>query len=395
MKVLHITNKPIYPIVDGGCMAMNALLKSLLNLGFEVKNVCLSTEKHPFNREAYPEKLQQICRPETVKIDTTVRAKSAFFSLFHSDSYNVSRFYDAQFAALIENELKHTNTGLVILESLYVLPYLSIIRKNFNGKIILRAHNVEHLLWERLASNETQFLKRLFFKKLAADLKKYEIQQLQKVDGIATVSEADKNYFAEKGIQTPMQWIPVSLDFKKYHDFSLAKDQFFFLGAMNWKPNQEAVERLTKSIFPAISKINPSAQLHLAGSFMEEFDLPEKLDNTTIHGLVSDVGDFMRAHGILIVPLISGSGIRIKILESMSLGIPVISSSIGFEGIPVQHNVHAFIADTDEAFIEIAQKLMETPELAHQIGQAGKNLVEQTYNSTVISKQILGFIEHI
>lgn len=395
MKVLHITNKPIYPIVDGGCMAMNALLKSLLNLGFEVKNVCLSTEKHPFNREAYPEKLQQICRPESVEIDTRVRAKSAFFSLFRSDSYNVSRFYNPQFAALIENELKHNNSGLVILESLYVLPYLSIIRKNFNGKIILRAHNVEHLLWERLASNETHFLKRPFLKKLAADLKKYEIQQLQKVDGIATVSEADKNYFSEKGIRTPMQWIPVSLDFKKYHDFSLAKDQFFFLGAMNWKPNQEAVERLTKTIFPAISKINPRATLHLAGSFMEEFDLPEKLENMQIHGHVSNVGDFMRAHGILIVPLISGSGIRIKILEAMSLGIPVISSSIGFEGIPVQHNVHACIADSDEAFVEIAQKLMEMPELAHQIGQAGKKLVEQTYDSTVISKQILEFIEYI
>lgn len=395
MKVLHITNKPIYPIVDGGCMAMNALLKSLLNLGFEVKNLCLSTKKHPFNREAYPEKLQQICRPESVEIDTKVRAKSAFFSLFRSDSYNVSRFYNPQFAALIENELKHNNTGLVILESLYVLPYLSIIRKNFNGKIILRAHNVEHLLWERLASNETHFLKRPFLKKLAVDLKKYEIQQLQKVDGIATVSEADKNYFSEKGIRTPMQWIPVSLDFKKYHDFSLAKDHFFFLGAMNWKPNQEAVERLTKTIFPAISKINPRANLHLAGSFMEEFHLPEKLENTQIHGHVSNVGDFMRAHGILIVPLISGSGIRIKILEAMSLGIPVISSSIGFEGIPVQHNVHAYIADSDETFVEIAQNLMEMPELAHQIGQAGKKLVEQTYDSTVISKQILEFIEHI
>lgn len=374
---------------------MNALLKSLLNLGFEVKNLCLSTEKHPFKIDAYPEKLRQICRPESVEIDTKVRAKSAFFSLFSSESYNVSRFFNPLFAALIESELKHNNTGLVILESLYVLPYLSIIRKNFNGKIILRAHNVEHLLWERLASNETNFLKRPFLKKLASDLKKYEIEQLQKVDGIATVSEADKNYFSEKGIRTPMQWIPVSLDFKKYHDFLLAKDQFFFLGAMNWKPNQEAVERLTKTIFPAILKINPRAILHLAGSFMEEFDLPEKLENTQIHGHVSNVGDFMRAHGILIVPLISGSGIRIKILEAMSLGIPVISSSIGFEGIPVQHNVHACIANSDEAFVEIAQKLMETPELAHQIGQSGKKLVEQTYDSSVISNQLLEFIEHI
>lgn len=395
MRVLHITNKPIYPIVDGGCMAMNALLKSLLNIGYDVKNLCLSTEKHPFDQDAYPPKLQQICRPETVKIDTRVRAKSAFFSLFSSKSYNVSRFFNPAFAQLIASELQQHATGIVILESLYVLPYLSVIRKNFKGKIILRAHNVEHLLWERLASNETNFLKRRFLQKLAGDLKKYEFEQLQRVDGIATVSEADKQFIVQSGIQTPMQWIPVSLDFNKYQDFILVRNEFFFLGAMNWKPNQEAVERLTTSIFPSIVKTNPVAKLHLAGSFMDENSFSSFSQQTEVHGKIDHVADFMRAHGVLIVPLVSGSGIRIKILEAMSLGIPVISSSLGFEGIPVRNAEHAFIANTDEEFVAAADRCIKDPELAQQIGLAGKKLVEKTYDSSVISNQLRAFIENI
>jgi polysaccharide biosynthesis protein PslH len=395
MKILHLTNKPIFPLLDGGCIAMHELLKNLLQLGFEVKNLTIETSKHPFDLESYPSPLKEIILPEAVFVDTQIKAKDAFLSLFGSTSYNISRFYNTEFENKIIEYLQLSIFGVIILESAYLLPYLPAIRANFSGKVILRAHNVEYKIWERLAASEIGIAKKLFLRKLAKDLMKFEVNALKKVDGIACISEEDLLHFRSLGIYTPISSIPVSMDFDTDNPLSIQQNKFCFLGSMNWKPNIEAVDLLLNKIFPKILEKIPDAELHLAGSFMSDKLLNLKQKNVFIHGKVTDVKRFLSENGILLVPLKSGSGIRIKILEALALGIPVVSSKVGFEGIPVKNEIHGMIANRTKDFVDASVLLATNADLAHKIGEKGQILAIETFNIHNISKKLLAFIQSI
>lgn len=400
MRILYVTSKPIFPLADGGNIASWNLLKNMLHLGFNVKNLTVETGKHPFDLEAYPASLQQIISPEAVFVDTAVRAKDAFLSLFSSRSYNVSRFYSQAFEKAIADEVKASDYGLIVLENVYTLPYLGAIRKHYSGKVIVRPHNVEYRIWERLAQEEKNPLKRIFLKKLAKDLQKYEMQHLPKTDGIACISDDDQRHFKSMGFRVPMRTIPVSMELPENKSFDFetlneGKHDLFFLGAMNWQPNIEAVDFLLKEIFPAILKQLPQAKLHLAGSYMPENLEKLQQPNVIVHGKVESVHDFMTANGILLVPMKSGSGIRIKILEALSMGIPVVSTSVGFEGIPVQHEIHGLKAETAESLVQAAIRLSKDPALAAKLGKAGQQMVLNTYSPENVSRQFLEFIQSI
>lgn len=395
MKVLHLTNKPVFPLIDGGCIAMYELQKNMLQLGFEVKNLTISTKKHPFRLENFPEKLQNIIFPEGFEIDTTVTAKSAFMSLFNSKSYNISRFYNSEFEKLILSKIIKFNYDVLILETAYLLPYLKSIRNIFKGKILVRTHNVEFKIWERLAQADKNIFKKFFLKKLSSNLKTFEIDFLKKTDGILCISENDFQTFKSLGIHTKIEVVPVSMDLASTEQYVPYADHFFFVGAMNWKPNIEAVDLLLKDIFPKIQEHSPEAKLHLAGSFMNNKLKNHQQKNVVIHGKVKDVKQFMTHHGILLVPLTSGSGIRIKIIEALSVAVPVISTTIGFEGIPVVNNVHGIIAKTTTEIAQMALELTKNQEKAQQLGLNGQKMVTENYSRQEVSKKLNAFIQSI
>ncbi len=400
MRILYITNKPMFPLTDGGSIASWTLLKNMLHLGFGVKYFTIETDKHPYEPEEFPKDLLNIVAPKVVYINTAIRAKDAFLSFFNSKSYNISRFYSPAFEQAIAEELKSSEYGLIMLENAYVLPYMKTIRKYHKGKVMIRTHNVEYRIWERLAQDEKGTLKRMFLKKLAKDLKSYELQNLPLTDGIACISEDDLREFRKMGIQIPIRSIPVSMDlpdsdFDFLQSAAADKNDFFFLGSMNWQPNIESVDYLLKEVFPKILQQLPDARLHLAGSYM-----PDKLVNlqqpgVIVHGKVDSVKDFMTSHGILLVPMKSGSGIRIKILEALSMGIPVISTTVGFEGIPVEQEIHGLRADSPDELVQASVRLSQDKKLAARLGKNGQQMVLETYSEANVSKKLLEFIESI
>ena len=391
MKVLYITNKPVYPKIDGGTVAMDNFMKCLLYQDIEIKHLLIETSKHSFDIKNYPGEIVEKTKPESIFIQTEVSPWKAFLNYFKKGSFNINRFYSNKMKGLIESTLIAQSFDVVILESLYVMPYIETLRANHSGKIFLRTHNVEFKIWQDLAGNETNPIKKLYLRKLAKDLEAYEKKAVMEVDGIMAISNDDLDVFQAMDDSADAILIPVAIENENNPSVSVENANFFHLGSMNWQPNIEAVNRLIK-LFPLIKTQLPDAQLHIAGgnSAVKHNDLTEQ--GIHFDGFVENINDYARKSGILVTPLISGSGIRIKILEIMALGIPVITTEIGAQGIDYKSSQCLIIANSDSEIIRACVELATKRNKREEIGLNALKYIKENHSIQPISQKIIEFI---
>ncbi len=397
MKVLQLCHKPPYPPIDGGCIAINNISMGLIQEGVDLKLLTISTHKHPFNPGKIPKEWMKSTKAQGVFVDTKLNIVDAFSSLVTNDSYNISRFFSADFDILIANILAEEEFDVIHLESLFMTPYIHTIKRLSNAKIILRSHNLEYMIWQRMATASTQKMKKMYLQHLARQLKEYELDKITQVDGIASISPRDAIHYADLGCNVPIVTIPFGLNLEEYIPSERPSSSIglFHLGAMDWMPNIEGVDWFFKKIWGNILKSFPEIQFYLAGKSSDAYRAPKKPKNIHYLGEVPDAKEFINNHDVMIVPLLSGGGIRIKIIEGMALGKTIISTSIGAEGIVYQDGVNILIADTPEEMLKAITTLIEDPNLIKTIGEAARKNVERNYDNNVLSKKLISFYNSI
>ena len=355
-----------------------------------MKHLCIATNKHPFDAANYPESIRSAIQPESVYVDTRVRLHRALPYAVKKASYNVDRFKSKGMEEKIAQLLEQESYDIVVLESLFVCPYVSIIRKTFKGKIFVRTHNVEADIWHDLAKETPSALKSKILSKLAKDLQRYEINILQQVDGLMTITENDLHRFRELGIETPAETIKVAIDLDQPLDY--VPNKLFHLGAMDWSPNQRAVRILLK-IFPSIKELNPHAELHIAGRHALRSLKNVSIEGVYIQDFVKDAGHFMRSHGILVAPIDSGSGVRIKILEAMSLGLAVITTPKGALGLESLDGKCLLICKNPNELSQACVSLIESDKRRQLLGKEARAYIENHHSETNIRIKLREFFD--
>lgn len=392
MRILYLTNKPIFPIVDGGCKAMHQFLKCMIHNEYEIEHICLSTHKHPFQSENYPKSIVEKIPTSTFEIDTRIKLDPAIKSFVNRKSYVLSRFDNAEFHLKLRDVLSQGDFTHVILESLFLAPYIETLREYSCVKIILRTHNVEHEIWRQLALNSKNIFKKFYFQRLSTDLMKIEIENLNKVDLIVTITPEDLKSFENLGIKTPKITIPIAIDLTDINvDYSVTN--LFFMGSMNWKPNVEAVRWLVNEILPAIKISQPKIEFHLAGSFMGNQFPTDEIKGIINHGFVNDSHQFMQNNGILVSAIQSGSGVRVKLLEAMSLGVPIVTTKIGAIGIHQKNNL--LLAETSPEFVSHISELINSQEKRMKLGGKGRKFIEENNSIECISSYLNDCIKQL
>lgn len=388
MKVFHFSNKPPFPSKDGGCIAISDILDALISASdLEVFHFTLATQKHPFNREAYPDHWNGKIEIEAAYINTKPDVFNALKSLIMKTSYNVERFYNKAAEKKIKSILDQNQFDTAILESIYLLPYLHLF-KNKGLKVIVRTHNAEHQIWESMAKNSTSILKKWYFNQLTKQLKAYEESECAKVDGIISITEEDADFFKKAVPHVSTISLPTSFEVSETpQDYSL--NDFYFLGAMDWSPNNEGIQWFLKEVIP--NGFNGENKFYLAGRRLKK-DQFQHPDVKNI-GEVKDAKDFICRHGICIIPLHSGSGIKIKLLENMSLGKPIITTSEGIRGVNVTHMKEVLIANTPEEFKKQMDLLQSDIELRKELGKNAKAFIQENFNEKVLTKRLIEFIK--
>ncbi len=331
MKILILSHKPPYPIIDGGCFAMTQFLKNMSSIETieQIEYFFIRTHKHPFITEEFPT-IKNVNFSSSF-VDTKIYIIDALISFIKFKSYNISRFYSKSVKNKLEQLCKKMNFDIVIFEGLFTTIYQKDIQGFSNAKFGYRAHNIEHQIWEQLANKEKNFLKRFYMKSLAKNLKSEEIISLKSVDFILPLSSKDEVNI-KKISGNPSFHIPVSIDTQRQKiDFSSVS--LCFIGSFNWIPNREGIVWFIKNIFPRIKENYPEISINIAGIESEKIIELKGIDGVNVKGFVENSSDFLLENGIFIAPIISGSGVKIKVLDALSLGLPCVLTEIAAEGL--------------------------------------------------------------
>jgi glycosyltransferase involved in cell wall biosynthesis len=370
---------------------MLTLTKGLLQAGHTVKVLCISTPKHPLVPGSVPEPLMEATRMEGVFVDTSLNIVDAFTDLVTADNYNISRFFSPDMDIRLIRLLSEEQFDVVHLESLFMTPYIPTIRRYTRAKIVLRSHNLEHVIQQRLALGERNFLKRPYRQFLANQLQRYEMEVLHKVDGVAAISPADADHFISHGTDTPVVTIPFGIDLADYPASPIGHGAvtFFHLGSMDWAPNEEGIRWLLKEVWPEVVAQRPHATLHLAGNKMPSDLLSTDTPGVHVQGRVEDAVLYMQQYQVMVVPLFSAGGMRVKIIEGMAMGRAVLSTTIGAEGIHCTDGKDIILADDAQAFVARMVQLTDQPALVRSVGQAAQELVQDQYAEASIARELI------
>ncbi|MBQ8703776.1 MAG: glycosyltransferase [Bacteroidales bacterium] len=391
MKVLQLCNKPPYPPVDGGTMAMNSITQGLLRAGCEVRVLTVETDKHPVHRDQLPDDYLRATNLESVYIDLSVKPLPAAVAMLCGESYHVKRYHSDAFARRLTAILQQERFDVVHVESIFLTPYVPIIRRYSQAKVILRAHNVEHLIWRHVAQSTRSYFKRWYLKHLSLTLRAYEMEHLGDYDGIVCITQGDADYFRANGCRRPVTAIPFGVEHGERGTEPVEPLSLFHIGAMDWMPNQESINWLLESVWPVVHREVPQAHLYLAGRKMPDRLMQARIDGVTIVGEVDDARRFIAGKQINVVPLLSGSGIRVKIIEAMSMGKAVVTTTVGARGIDYTDGENLLIANTPTEFARQIRRLVDDPDYCRRVGEAAARLVDGQYDVHRLTDRLLQF----
>jgi hypothetical protein len=393
MKFLQICQKPPLPLTDGGCIAFHALTTGLLQAGHSVKVLTLFTDKHDFLPESMPEEYLKKTDIEGVYVDTKMNLVDVYCNFMTRDPYNLSRFFSVDVDIRLTRLLQKEKYDCIILESIFTSPYLSTIRRNVSTTVILRSHNVEHQIWDKLAIGEKNFFKRIYLSYLSKKLYKAEIEAWRSVDGVACISYDDMQFTRALSLK-PSYLLPVAMSIQEPVQMTGNDLKAYHIGSMDWLPNLEAINGFIENTLPTVLKEFPNFEFHIAGRKMPSTLHEKKINGIVSWGEVESAETFARNFQIMLVPLLSGSGIRIKILEAFTMGIAVISTEQGIRGLDVEDREEYYRAETPEEWVE-ALRALQYPEERKRIGRNAQDFMEQSYNNSKIVQPLVQFIKSL
>lgn len=396
LKILILTPRIPFPLKDGGAIAMHQTIEGYVQQGCEVSLLAMNTSRHWVDENSLPEIYSKLKHFKTVFINNNINPLSAFLNLFTGKSYNVSRFINKNYESELIELIKKEEFDIIQFESIYTSPYLQIAQENSDSKCFCRVHNIEHLIWQRLSENEPNFLKRKYLKILTNRLKNYELDILKKFDLLLPISKTEEKYFSDNKINASF-YLPFGIEVHNQINKNIQQDinSIYHIGSMDWAPNVEGVTWFLENVWDDLQTELKEVKLFLAGKNMPKSLLKKGNNQTVILGEVDDFETFSLSKNIMIVPLLSGAGIRIKVLEAMAFGKIIIATEIAVEGIGLTHQKNVLIANTPEEFREQILYCFDNLEKIKSIAVEAKQFVEANYSKEKIYSEVVEQFQHI
>jgi glycosyltransferase involved in cell wall biosynthesis len=290
--------------------------------------------------------------------------------------------------------LRESQFDTVQLESVHLLTYIDGIRAAPGGpKVVADWHNIESELMRRFGHNASNPAKKLVALRTASLLARAENQFLSACDAHAVVSEREKETLLNRRPDAQITLIPNGVEVGAFQAASApeaaARGSILFVGSMDYHANIDAVVWFAKQIWPAISRHHPNLKFFIVGRNPPPAIRELASDSIVVTGVVADVGPYYRSALAAVVPLRVGGGTRLKILEAMAARVPIVSTSVGAEGLDAEPGKHLLLADSEEQLQLAIGRLLSDVSLRERLVSEASSLVHSKYDWSQLGHKLL------
>ncbi len=315
----------------------------------------------------------------------------------------ILNYYSPHIAAKLAGILADGRFDAVQLESTHLFGYLPVIQADSHRPIVLADwHNIESELMRRYGANAPDLPHRLVARRTAHLIERAENRLLAACDVHTVASARERQKLAERVPAANLHVIPNGVDIEYFADSAIAAarqhdspahPEILYVGSMDYHANIDAMLWFAREIWPELERSVPALSLTIAGRRPTPEIQALASPRIAVTGTVDDVRPFYARAAAVIVPLRVGSGTRLKILEAMAAGVPVISTTRGAEGLDVEHGRHILLADTPQEFAAAVRNLLASPETAARLAADARNLVRQVYDWAILGERLYEILQ--
>lgn len=394
-KILIITNRVPYPLKDGGNLAMHAMIEGYYKAGWQVFLLSMNTSRHHIAHNALERLFTHLYAFEWVDVDNRLKSIDILKNfLFSKQPEHARRFLSESFREKLTGILVSFKPEVIQVESVYLTTYMPEIKRHTDALTILRLHNIEYQIWQGLAKKQRNPFKKFYFDNLTRRVRNFERDAWKQYNLLLAITEKDSYVVQRLEEMANVVVAPFGIDMQKIQP-STGKERWvgYHIGAMDWIANQSSMRWFLNHAWPLVHKALPRFEFYFAGRKM-----PDEFKKMHLNGVycldeVPSAEEFIADKKILIVPLLSGGGIRVKILEAMAAGKVVISTSTGIKGIDVKPGEHYLRVHRPEDFVKSIKWCLNNKEAAENMAQKARTLISEKYENSKVMKKIIDEIE--
>lgn len=402
MRVLFLTSEFPYPPFAGAPLRNFGLIEGLAGK----HEIWLLSFRSEFGVQPEQTPLHDLCgQIETIAPPQRTRMDRVR-DLMTGSADIARRFYHPAFSNQLRTWLQTTHFDLIQIENLEMAVYLPEIRAlQPDTPVVYDAHNAESALQQRIYETDKQSILHLpaalYSLIQARRIGQMETSVCQQVDHVVAVSDTDGELLQSVCAGTPVTVVPNGISAHLYQQPStqpaeLQHPALVFTGKMDYRPNVDAVLWFAEEVLPLIRQDLPDAHFYIVGqSPHSRLDVLRGQAGITLTGFVPAVLPYLQAASTFVVPLRMGSGTRLKVLEAMAVGSPIVSTTIGAQGLSITDGEELILADTAREFARAVVRLQRHPEHMHTMGVKAKAFVEANYDWSVLLPRLLAVYEEL
>ena len=292
--------------------------------------------------------------------------------------YDVWTTHSREMQRVIDRLCAEKSFDIVQLES----TLLALFEFPPEARIVIDEHNVDYEVYARMHETERSPLRRAFYRSQERRFERFEQRGWQEVAAVVATSEREAEIMRGHAPETPVTAVPNSVDVEYFRPDSTPVEPgtLVFNGVLDYRPNIDGVNFLVDEVLPLVQKHRPDVRLTVVGRGSEADVKALRRREVDATGEVPDVRPYLQGAEIVVVPIRMGSGTRLKVVEGLAMGKPVVSTTLGCEGVNVRDGEHLLIGDTAAAFAMQIVHLFEHPQVGEALGRAGRELTGREYS---------------
>ncbi len=383
MRILWLKSDLLHPPDRGGRIRTLQMLRQLRR-DHEITYLCLDDGHRA--ADALERAVEYAQHVECIPFAPPERSSARFFLDLARNALSPMPYAIGKYASpAMERRVRQLVAagGVDVLVSDFLMPSQNV-PDNLPCPTVLFQHNVEAQIWQRHTTVSTGAARQLYFRSQWRRMQRYEGATCRRFDHVIAVSEADAALLQREYAPISVSWVPTGVDtefFTPRPPADAQPNELVFLGALDWMPNEDAVEHFVRDVLPFVRARRPEATFTVVGR------KPTRRVMRALEGVpgvrlipdVPDVRPYLSRAAVFVVPIRIGGGTRLKLYEALAMGLPVVSTRVGAEGLPLEHGTHLCLADSATDQATAIANLLEAPAAAGRMGAAGAAYVREEF----------------